>query len=169
MGLTTVEQLSHLNWRDCLERLLLKMKTYFFFDLIVILLGGIAMYTPWIQLKSEDGLTGRELGEKYPRYGWIRRGFVTLYLSWVAIVFFFFYKALSLSWLNSISVFGGVFASIGLFIGLFAVVTGVSLLPMRSPKFLYVVGDDAQRAGRFQVVWSFCVIVIASVMEILRS
>lgn len=137
-------------------------------DLIVVLLGGIAMYTPWIQLKRKDGLTGKELSKKHPQYGWMRWGFITLYLSWLAIVFFLFYKALSLSWMNGVSFIGGVFASIGLFIGSFAVITGVSILPMRSPWILYVVGDDALRAGRFQVAWSLSVIFIAGVIEILR-
>jgi hypothetical protein len=87
-------------------------------QLIVILLGGIAMYTPWIQLKRKDSLTGKELGKKYPQHKWMRWGFITLYISWGAIVFFFFYEAMKLSWMKSISSIGGVFACIGLFIGL---------------------------------------------------
>jgi hypothetical protein len=41
------------------------------FDVIVIILGCIAMYTPRIQLKRKDGLTGKGLSKKYPQHGWM--------------------------------------------------------------------------------------------------
>jgi len=137
-------------------------------EFAVILLGGIAMYTPWIHLKRKDSITGKELSKRYPQHGWMRWGYITLYLLWTAIVFFLFYGALMLSWMKSISMVGGVFASIGLFMGLFAVITGVAVLPMRIPWILYVVGDNAKKSGRFQVVWSIGVLLFASVMEILH-
>lgn len=89
-----------------------------------------------------------------------------MYVSWIATVFFFFYKVLP--WVNIGSFLGALFASIGLFIGLFAVITGISILPMRSPWILSVVGDEVERAGRFQIAWSVGVIVIAFMIEALR-
>jgi len=138
------------------------------FEFATILLGGIAMYTPWIHLKRKDSITGKELSKKYPQHGWMRWGYITLYLLWISIVFFLFYEALMLSWMKSVSLVGGVFASIGLFMGLFALITGVAILPMRIPWLLYVAGDNAKKSGRFQVVWSIGVILIASVMEFLQ-
>ncbi len=133
---------------------------------IMIFLGGIAMYTPWIQLRRSERFTGKELSQKYPEYKWMRWGFISMYLAWIAAVFFFFYKVLT--WVNVASFLAALFASIGLFIGGFAAITGVSILPMRSPWILYIVGDEAREAGRFQVAWSVGVIVVAVALEFLR-
>jgi hypothetical protein len=133
---------------------------------ITIFLGGFAMYTPWIQLRHSERFTGKELIQKYPEHKWMRWGFMGMYLGWIIAMFLFFYKVLT--WLNMASFLAALFASIGLFIGGFAAITGVSILPVRSPRILYVVGDDAEDAGRFQVAWSVGVIVVAMVLEILR-
>ena len=153
---------------NCLGRLLQTMQILPIFEITVVLLGGIAMYTPWIHLRRKDSITGKELSKKYPQHRWMRWGYITLYLLWVTIVFFLFYEALQNSWIKSVSFIGGVFASIGLFMGLFAVITGVAILPMRIPWILYVVGDKAKKTGRFQVVWSIGVIMIVGVMEVLH-
>jgi len=136
-------------------------------NMAIVFLGITSMYTPWFQLRREDSVSGKELSKKYPQHAWMRWGFIILYLLWIAIVFLLLRQSISLAWMKSVASFGGFFASIGLFIGLFAVITGVSILPMRVPWILYVVGDDAQRAGRFQVTWSLGVILLAIVMEIL--
>ena len=125
------------------------------------------MSTPWIQLKNSKRLTGKELSKEYPEHKWMRWGFIILYLSWIVIVYFFFIKVFQS--INVVSFITAIFASIGLFIGLFAVLTGVSILPTRAPWVIFVVGDDAKRAGRFQVAWSFGVIVLAIAIEILRQ
>jgi len=82
------------------------------------------------------------------------------------IVYFVFMKVLPS--INIISFLAGLFASIGLFIGLFAITTGVSILPMRSPWVIFVVGEDAEKAGRFQVTWSASVLIVAIAIEVLR-
>ena len=138
------------------------------FEMIIVFLGGVAMYTPWLHLKRKDSLTGKELSKKYPQHGWMRWGYVTLYFLWTAIVLFLFYEALKIYSIKSVSLLGGLFASIGLFMGLFAVITGVTILPMRIPWILYVVGDSVKKAGRFQVAWSIGVILMAIVMELLH-
>jgi len=124
------------------------------------------MYMPWIQLKDSKTLSGKELSKKYPEHKWMRWGFIGMYLGYIVIIFIFFVKVLH--WVNIASFFGGFFASIGLFIGLFAVLTGVSILPLRSPWLFYVVGDEAGKAGRIQVICSLVVIFIAFALEILR-
>lgn len=141
-------------------------KILLFAGFLLIILGGIAMYTPWIQLRNSQRLTGKELSKQYPEHKWMRWGFVSLYLSWIVIVYFIFIKVLSS--INTISFLAVFFASIGLFIGLFAVITGVSILPMRAPRIIFVVGEDAERAGRFQVAWSASVLMIAIAIEVIR-
>ena len=132
---------------------------------LIFILGGIAMYTPWFQLKNSKRLTGKELGKQFPEHEWMRWGFAILYLSWIAIVCFFFIRVFPS--IHAFSFLAGIFASIGLFIGLFAVITGVSLLPTRAPRVIFVVGAEAERAGRFQVAWSVCVLILAMAIEFL--
>ena len=134
---------------------------------LTIALGGISMYTPWIQLKHSKRLTGKELSKMYPEHKWMRWGYITLYISWVVIVFFLFTKVLITS-INIFSSMAAIFANIGLFIGLFAVVTGVSILPTKAPVIIFVVGDEAKDAGRFQVTWSASVLLLAIALEFLR-
>ncbi len=123
------------------------------------------MYTPWLQLKDNKRLKGKELSKQYPRHKWMRWGYIILYLSWIAIVYLFLTKVFPS--LNIFSFLAAIFASIGLFIGLFAVITSVSILPMRAPIIVFVVGDEAERAGRFQVAWSAGVLILAITLEIL--
>ena len=141
-------------------------KILLFAGFLLVIVGGLAMYTPWIQLRASQRLTGKELSKQYPEHKWMRWGFITLYLSWIVIVYFVFMKVLPS--INIISFLAGLFASIGLFIGLFAITTGVSILPMRSPWVIFVVGEDAEKAGRFQVTWSASVLIVAIAIEVLR-
>lgn len=137
-----------------------------FFNLIITLLGVIAMYSPRFQLKMSKSLTGKELSRKYPEHGWMRWGFIVLYIAWIVLMFMFCSKVLY--WVAAISFIGYLFASIGLFYGLFAIITGVCILPMHVPWLLYVVGDDARKAGRFQVFLSLSVVIVVSAIEVLR-
>ena len=97
----------------------------------------------------------------------MRWGYLFLYLSWIVLVYVFLTQVLS--WINMASFLATIFASIGLFIGLFAVITGVSILPTRSLRIIFVVGDETESAGRFQIAWSGGVILLAIVIEILRQ
>jgi hypothetical protein len=137
-------------------------------DIIIILLGVAAMYTPRFQLAKSEKLTGRELGKTYPKYQWMRWGFIILYTTWIVLVFTLFFSILASSWVQSPCVLGGLFASIGLFIGSFAMITRVCLVPTRAPRLLYVVGDEAFRAGRFQVLWSVAIIVVCTVASLIE-
>ncbi len=133
---------------------------------IIIFLGAATMYLPSSQLKDSKRLSGKELSKKYPEHKWMRWGFISMYLGWIAAALFFFYKVLPLVY--AASFLSALFASIGLYIGLFAIITGVSILPMRSPRILYVVGDEARKAGRFQVTCSLVVIFITFAVEAFR-
>ena len=130
--------------------------------LLTILLSGVAMYTPWIQLRHSKGLTGKELSQKHPELRWVKWGFISMYLAWIPMVILLLYKIFPR--VNSASLVAAFFASLGLFTGGFAVITGVS-----SPMFqsLYMVGNEARAAGRFQVAWSVGVIAIAVALEFL--
>jgi hypothetical protein len=130
-------------------------------NLIIILFGVASMYTSWIQISRSERLSGKELSIKYPEHGWMRWGFIIIYISWVLLMFILFFYILD--HYENVYIFGGLFASIGLFDGVFALVTGVCLLPTRIPWLQFVVGDDARRAGRFQVVWSLIVFLISVV------
>jgi hypothetical protein len=132
---------------------------------IIILLGLFSMYTPWIQLKHSERLTGKELSKKHPEHEWMRWGFISMYLIWIVAVGFFF--VIVLASINLASFIAAFCASIGLFIGLFALITGVSLFPMRGVRIWYVVGDKAVESGRFQVTLSVAVIIVAIALEIL--
>ena len=138
-------------------------------DVIIILLGVVAMYTPRFQLAKSKKLGEWELGRTYPEYQWVRRGFISLYVCWLLLVLIAFLSILPItgSRVQSSCVIGGLLASIGLFLGSFAMLTKVCLVPMRIPRLLFVVGDTAYRAGRFQVVWSVMVIVVVCVVAFL--
>ncbi|MBL8090797.1 MAG: hypothetical protein JNJ43_10740 [Anaerolineales bacterium] len=132
-----------------------------------MILGVFAMYTPWIHLKHSKRLTGKELGKKYPQHKWMRWGYIILYLGWFGIVYFLFTKVLlSINIFSSIS---GLFATIGLFMGLFAFITGVNILPTRLPIITFVIGNEAKVAGRFQTIWSTSVLILAIVLELFEK
>jgi len=145
------------------------MDTMTLLDWTIILLGGVAMYTPRFQLAKSKRLTGKELSKTHPEYGWVKWRFIILYTSWIVLLAVAFFHVFINSGVQTSCVLGGLYASIGLFIGSFAIVTGVCYIPMRTLRLLFVVGDEARRAGRFQVVWSLTVIVVACVMAALRG
>ena len=137
-------------------------------DTIIVLLGIVAMYTPWLQLAKSERLTGSELDKKYPEYAGISSKFTMLYIGWVIILFgIFFYILLNVR-AQLISVLSGLYASMGLFIGLFAVTTHVCPAPTTVPWLQYAVGEKAKQAGWFQVAWSLSVIIIAITIAVLR-
>ncbi len=142
------------------------MSTFEIVELFLLFaLGYIAMYLPSFRLAKREKLTGKELSEKYPEHAWMRSGFLILYLLWIVIIvsacYFLF------SELRFVYVVGWIFASIGIFIGSFAVLTGVCYFPSRSLWMRYVVGDEAREAGRIQLLWSLGVIIVTSAIAVL--
>jgi hypothetical protein len=135
--------------------------------LVLLALGYVAMYLPSFRLAKSEKLTGKELSQKYPEHAWMRTGFLLLYVAWCVIVgsiFFYFLSAeVKIAYLV-----GWIYASMGIFIGTFAVVTGVCYFPSRSIWMQYVVGAEAREAGRIQVLWSLGVILIASAIAVFR-
>lgn len=154
---------------DFWNRVIKVMQAISLRDWIIIALGVVAMYTPWLQLARSKKLTGKELSKTYPKLQWVRWGFIILYLSWIALVSIIFFTLLTKSEVSSPCVFGGWFASIGLFIGSFAMLTRVCIFPTPSLWLLFVVGDEAYRAGRFQVIWSLITIFISGVSAFLSG
>jgi hypothetical protein len=66
--------------------------------------------------------------------------------------------------------FGNLCASIGLFLGLFALKTGVSAVPNRNTFYIrFVVGETAYRTGRLQTIWSLSVFVLALVWNVILN
>ena len=90
-----------------------------------------------------------------------------LYLSWIVLVSLVLVKILPS--ILTTSLIAGLFASIGLYLGLFAVITGVGALPTRGPGTMFVVGEEAQSAGRLQVFWSVSVMVGITAIEVLHK
>ena len=134
--------------------------------LILIILGYIAMYTPWFQLNREDGLSAKGLIEKHPEYNQIPTLFNILYFSWLVLLALAFYLLVKNSIINIFFLVGLTFGFIGLFIGVFVFLTGVSILPSRSPWTFFVPNEDAKLVGRFQVTWSVGVIILAIGLEL---
>ena len=132
-----------------------------------MILGGVAMYVPWIKLRNSHRLSGKELSRQYPQHRWMRWGFIRLYLSWIVLVCLVLIKILPS--ILATSFIAGLFAGIGLYIGLFAIITGVGVLPTRGPWTMFVVGEEAQRAGRLQVFWSVSVLVGITAIEVLHK
>jgi len=142
-------------------------------ELGVLILGIISMYSPWFQLSKSKRVKGKELSQQYPEYAWIRWGFPISLLAFEALITFIFYIIFAEKFINYqerlIYPITLLFTSVGLFIGLFAVITSVCLLPLRQPLFFYVVGDEAQNAGRFQVRWSLMVMIISIALIVFRA
>ena len=142
-------------------------KILLFASFLLMILGGVAMYVPWIILRNSHRLSGNELSRQYPQHRWMRRGFLMLYLSWIVLVSLVLVKILPS--ILATSLIAGLFASIGLYLGLFAVITGVGALPTRGPGTMFVVGEEAQSAGRLQVFWSVSVMVGITAIEVLHK
>ena len=141
------------------------MKPIDLFEVLIIFsLGYIAMYLPSFQLAKSEKLSGKELSEKYPEHEWIRSSFLILYLLWILFFGIIFYNLSSQ--INIVYLMGWFFSSTGIFIGSFAFFTGVCYFPTRSPWLRFVVGDDARKAGRIQIIWSLGVIIITSGMAL---
>ena len=125
----------------------------------VLFLGVFSMYSSNIFLRKSEKIPGRELKEKKPEYSWVRFGFLIPYLIFVAIIF-----ALLQIVMNALSVLllsGAAFACIGLFYGVFTLISGVCPVPLSAPVLFFVFGDDAKRAGIFQSIWSIAVLLLA--------
>ena len=133
-------------------------------ELIIVIhagLGFIGMYISWVYLIKSEKLRVKELREMYPNFGWMRLGLTVLHFGWIILVIMLLLR-------NPIAYFVGVFcASIGLFYGALAWKTGVCVVPGVS-RVLFVVGDNARRAGRLQTIWSLVVIGIAVVDSVVR-
>jgi len=125
------------------------------------------MYTPCFFYKTKDGLTGKQLQINHPQYGWMRWGFIFLYILWLTSGFFFLYEGIIYGKIPIFSIIAGFYGYVGFFGGLFAVITGVIALPVRSPKITFAVGNKAIKAGWFQVFWSSIVVLVAVVSGIL--
>lgn len=130
--------------------------------------GYFAMYVTKYKLANSEIITRKELGSLHPQHRWISSNFAFLYFGWLIFDFVVF-MGMGSSWNLTIYAAGSFFASIGLFLGVFAWRTGVCVVPSRSLRLRFVVGDDAFRAGRFQTIWSLIVIGIAIADSVLRA
>jgi len=123
----------------------------------------MAMYASQFHLKKSEKFTAYGLRKSNPKYKWIQKYFMLLYGGWIVLLFAVFFSIAS-NWGFGPYAGGGFFACIGLFLGVFALKTGVCFVPTRGLKTLFVVGDDAYRAGILQTIWSITVIVLAFVL-----
>jgi hypothetical protein len=126
-------------------------------------LGLMAMYVSQFHLKKAKKLTAYELAEVDPKYKWVQRDFIPLYIGWMILLIAVF-SLIGSRWEFGPYVVGSFFACIGLFSGAFAWKTGICVVPKRSLNTFFVIGDDAYRAGILQTVWSITVIVLAFVL-----
>ena len=135
--------------------------------LVLIALGALSMYTPWLQLSKSERLNETQLHEKHSEHGWIRWGFIVIYFLWIVLAFEVLHN---IPWSRAILFLGVFFSSIGFFIGMFALITGVCILvPTIIPRLLFVVGENARRAGRFQVLCSSTVFLITCAVNFFGS
>jgi len=131
--------------------------------LLHLFFGIMAMYVSRFHLKKSEKFTADGLRKANPKYKWIQKYFMLLYNGWVVLLFAVFFSIAS-SWVFEPYAVGAFFACIGLFLGVFALKTGVCFVPKKGLETLFVVGDDAYRAGILQTIWSITVIVLAFVL-----
>src|SRR5262245_46826765 len=105
---------------------------------VLLSLGVLAMYTPSFQLSKSASISGKELSEKHPEHGWARWGFVILYLLWLVLAFLVLSNVVS--WNRAVPFLGAYFSSIGFFLGMFPLLTGVGILPTKAPWLFFIVG-----------------------------
>ncbi len=118
------------------------------------------MYVSQFHLKRAEKYTAYELGDVNPKYRWVQRDFIPLYIGWMILVVTVF-SLIGSRWEFGPYAAGSFFACIGLFLGAFAWKTGICMVPRSGLKTLFVVGDVAYRAGILQTIWSIAVIVLA--------
>jgi hypothetical protein len=136
------------------------------FAWIHLILGIAAMYISMVYLTRSEKFTAKELGEVYPKHKTILRRFLPLYLGWMVLAFIIF-PAISGYAVYSL---GNLFASIGLFLGLYALKTGVCAVPSSNTyRIQFAVGEVAYRAGRLQTIWSLAVLALAFLWNFAQS
>lgn len=131
--------------------------------LIHTFFGFMAMYASQFHLKKAEKLTAYELAEVDPKYKWVQRDFIPLYIGWIILVVAVS-SLIGSYWEFGPYAYGAFLACIGLFLGVFAWKTGICMVPRSGLKTLFVIGDDAYRAGILQTIWSITVIVLAFVL-----
>ena len=136
----------------------------------LLLSNVVIMYLPRFFIKQKETITGKAFKELYPESSWIRWGFVPLYLVWLAIIFLIpvLYSSITKEshWLFSIL---NAYAAIGLFYGLFTIVTGVMVMPSRSFLLRLAVGSKAFKTARIQVYVSFGAIIVNSIIQFILT
>ena len=116
---------------------------------VSLLLGGAIMYSPGLFLKNSKKLTTKELIGGHPGFAWMRWGYPILVALWVLCAFVLYgFAANPLG--CGIHLIGAVFASVAVFNGLFAVLTGVC--PVYSRSNYFYVYEERMRAVGFQLI-----------------
>ena len=136
---------------------------------IHLVLGIVAMYISLVHLRKSEKFTAKELGEVYPKHRSILRRFLPLYLGWIVLAVFVF-PSIFLGWVEDVlCALGNIFASIGLFLGLYALKTGVCAMPSsHTVPLQFAVGEAAYRAGRLQTIWSLAVLALPFLWNVVR-
>jgi hypothetical protein len=130
-----------------------------------LLLGVGTIYSPWLLLARSKKLSGKELGRAYPRFSWMRWGFLALNTGWVFLTLCFLVAIATQIGDRAIHLAGAWLASVGLFNGLIAVYTRVCPVPFPS-HYVYVYGDKARRAGRLQAMLATVYIAVAIYLSV---
>jgi hypothetical protein len=130
---------------------------------VVLALGII--YSPWLLLWHSKKLSGKELGQAYPRFAWMRRGFVILNASWVLLTLCPLVAIVTQVGEQGLYLCGAWLASVGLLNGLFAVLTRVCPAPLPT-HYVYMYGNEARKAGGTQAALALVYIMIAILLSV---
>ena len=140
--------------------------------IMFMVLALFIIYIPWLFFGEAEKLTGQALGEIYPRFKWINRGFpiynAIVWLGSIILIGLGGVKLVRQGMDPGIIFFGGQFAGIAAFHGLFAAF--VAVCPIPTPKkYLYIHDDAARFVGLVQLFLGIAVIVAAYFSTVLTA
>lgn len=132
---------------------------------VSIFLALSIVYSPWILLTGSKKLSGKELGQAYPKFAWMRWGFVILNVSWALLTLYLLVALVGQIGEPGVYLFGAWFVGVGLLNGLFAVYTRVCPVPYPT-HYVYVYGPKARQAGRVQAGLACVYMVVAILLSV---
>lgn len=134
--------------------------------IMLLIPGFIAAYWPRIQLKMSEARMISDIARIKPALKWIVWGFPLAAFGWGLLLVGAMILLVTQVGESGMFLYIGHFAAaMGLFYGVFAILTGVMVLPKRRTFPMWcVVGDRAYAAGEAQAFISVIAIVLNSVL-----
>lgn len=144
------------------------VENYIFIALI--LLNVLIIYLPRLIIKQKHTITGQALKELYPHLSWVRWAFFPLYFAWIGFVFLlvFLYGAIFGEYHWFVSPVNAL-AAVGLFFGIFALLTKVIVVPYRMKLPRYATGTKANKAIKIQLSVAVGAIIVNSIIQFILT